>query len=73
MLELQRLQAIEKAADTEARLIKKTEAKVAKAERAIRYKQEHEKQLAAHDAKMAKQAALKKAQQAQRIQRIRNA
>jgi hypothetical protein len=73
LLELRRLQAIEKAADTEARLIKKAEARAAKAERAIKHKQEHAKQLAAHDAKMAKQAAQRKAQQAQKIQRIRNA
>jgi antirestriction protein ArdC len=64
MLELQRLQAIEKAADTEARLIKKAAARAAKAERAIRYKQEHKQQLATHDAKMAKRAALQKAKNA---------
>ena len=65
-IELQRLIAIEKAAATKERLEKKAKAKLLKAERAIEYKKEHEQQLAAHDAKMAKQAALRKAQKEQK-------
>jgi len=66
-LELQRLLAIEKAADAEIRLLKKAEAKVLRAERAAKYAEEHKQKLAIHDAKMAKQAALRKSQKEQKV------